>query len=502
MIPFGKILQFRYYDAATLERMKNDLALAAPLSFWTYCKKYYVDCARRDPYVEELKLLDGLFLSLQSEPGLITVHELYTNDDAVAEAYADMMQKHKELSEATAPITLRSLLNLANAYLLRGGKNLPHTLPTVFTEENGAPPRLLMINPSPKKETDLFALLLPATDPSVPAPDWEGLLSDRAFTAQIKSLHALSRTGILPALLWESDAFRINLDALCTAEKPSFAALLTQALRELYLVRIPSEAMHTVLDTANKHGFFVRIIAQAGIGGDMTAIYQRTPLFTLNTAFLKTLYSIRQITAKLQNEKDGELLSAESASEACATPVLDDFCGNQISISPKSAVFTNTFYASLLAVIRQCLCGSDYAEQRIHVEISLPKKLDEKASGAILSAVTAIYRLQAELGLLSESPRITVEKDLALPSISVIVCGDGAPLPTAAQEPGNSLSLLTVRAAENGLPDFDALRALLTTLKNLRREGRLLSARAELSKDTAAPISIFMESLAPIEIAY
>ena len=38
MIPFGKILQFRYYDAATLERMKNDLALAAPLSFWTYCK--------------------------------------------------------------------------------------------------------------------------------------------------------------------------------------------------------------------------------------------------------------------------------------------------------------------------------------------------------------------------------------------------------------------------------------------------------------------------------
>lgn len=497
MIPFGKILKFRSYDTAMLERMKKDLALSAPLPFWQHCKKYYGGRAGRDPYVEELKLLDLLFSSLQNEPRLIAIHKLYTNDKAVAETYADMMQKRKELTAATSPVTLGELLNLANAYLLRAGKH--SSIPVAISEEEDQGLRLIAAAPLPKCENDVFVLLRPDLKQEENTADPNSLLEGLALTSHIKHLQGLFAIGVLPSLLRECNAFRISLDAICTEQTPSFASFLTRSFRKGYLARISPNHLAEVSSAAENQGYSATVIAQADTGGSMTLLYHKKELFSLDTSFLKTMFTQQRVTAKLQNEGDGTLLSEEALPKEQDAIRLHAFCCNQTRVAPRDAFFTNTLYTALLAVIRQCLCGSDYTEQRLCTELRIPKKLNEQVCGNILSIVIALYRLQAELGILSAQPRTVVDRDLSTPSLSVLACGDGAPLPTTVQDRGHRTFTLRVDADACGFPDFEALRALLTRLKDLRRGGTLVSARAEISKDTSSPIQIFLESNEVVE---
>lgn len=500
MIPFGKILKFKSYDAEKLDRMKHDLALSAPSSLWQYCRQYYGNHAKRDPYVEELKLLDRLFLSLQAEPGLIAIHELYTNDTVVAETYADMMQKRNELGLAGAPVTLGMLLNLASAYLMRAGKKTPCGLPLIFTDPSINKTHLLTANASSKKNNDAFLLLSPDTEKEETVSDLDSLLECNAFTVLIKDMQSLAGHGILSLLLRDCDAFRIDLNAVCDRSDPVFAVALTRPINESYLIRIPQEAEEALRAIAQEYGYCAKTIAFADEGGLMTALYDQKELFTLEASFLKTLFPQQTITAKLSNEADGSLVPSESDAEPPLALATDAFCCNRIDIAPQNAFFTNVFYSALLAVIKQSLCGSEHSQQLLFVKLRIPKVLNEKAGGAILSAVVAIYRMQAELGMLLSPPSIKVDKAIGLPALSLVTCGDGAPLPTKSPTESNATYHLRIGEAENGLPDFAALRSLLKTLCKLRREGILCAASARISADTPnALITVVLECNTPIE---
>jgi hypothetical protein len=370
----------------------------------------------------------------------------------------------------------------------------------IFSAETDSEARLLATSTAKKKETDLFVLLSPDTECVIPAADLNGLMADPAFTTEIKSIQRVATGGVLLALLKECDAFEMDLDVMCDESAPTFAVALTRSMEGKYLIRISTESRDQVSSVAQGYGYHAQVVANADEGGTVTVFHRQNELFRLETSFLKTLFPQQKITAKLQDEKNGTLLPAKAFPAPPRALTLGGFSCNQASVAPTDAFFTNAFYTALLAVIRQCLCGSDYADQRLSVELRIPKRLDEKASGAILSTAIGLYRLQAELGLLSSAPRITVDKEISLPSLTVYTCGDGEPLPEALQNENATAYLVRITATENGLPDFDALRKLLAALCTLRREGALCSACVNVFENTPdAPISILLESANPLE---
>ena len=521
MTPFGKILKFGFYDAQQIERLKNDFSLSVSSLFLQYCANYYKKQARRDPYIEELKLLERLSVSLQNAPELIAVQELYTNDLAVAETYRDMMQKRRELmGDRSVPITAGELSTLANNTLLRVGKKPSQPFPLTVLEKG----RLLQIPAAydriPKSD-DAFLLL---SVPNQEEADLDGLFARNAFSSSIKSIQRIKNGGVILALLRECDAFRIDLDTLCDEGDSLFASILTEAFIGSYLIRIPRDAQEKVIATAQEHGICAKVIAHADKGGCMTALCQQKELFSLDTAFLKTLFSQRKISAKLQNEKDGSLLP--HGMESNLLP-LEDFCCNQTSCASQNAFFTNAFYTALLAIVRQCLCGSDYADQQISVELRIPERLDEKTSGAYLSTLIGLYRLQAELGILSAAPSTVTDGQIDSPTLSVFSLGKGKPLPCRLQATGSYVYLLRIATTENRLPDFDELRKQLWEISQWRRNGSLRSACAvcgdspedalrflsqgdlicSFDENTfrelpQSPVSVIVESAFPLETAH
>ena len=472
MIPFGKILKFKSYDAETLERMKNDLALSAPLPFWQYCKGYYNDHAKRDPYIEELRLLDGLFLSLQAETRLVRLQELYTNDGVVAQTYQDMMQKRKELfGGVSAQISLGELLSLADNYLLRAGKKPSAPFPLTFWEDSSTPGMIPSYG-NAKKSDDLFALLRPASFEIAQEPDLKGLLADPEFASEIKALQKIERGGILATLLRECTAFKLELDGLCSHENPSFAIALTENFLGDYLIRLPIDAEERASALAKKHGCIVKPIAHASAGGDMTVRIDQKEIFKLETAFLKTLFPQKILRAKLKNEKDGSIAPIKLAS----IPAPEGFSGVQASCAPKGAFFTGAIQTALAAVILQTLNGTAYWEQRLSISLQIPERADDSVGGDLLSIMIGLYRLQAELGIPSSS-RMVYDEAVSSPTVTVVAIGTGDADLRNPQDLSDALGGVEIPTQENGLPSFDKLREILESLIQKNQNEDIENAR-------------------------
>ena len=478
MIPFGKILKFKSYDAAQLERMKNDLGLQAPLSLWQYCVGYYGKSLKRDPYIEELKLLDRLFEAWQALPALISVQELYTNDDAVAETYGDMMQKRKELSGG-AQVFLGELLGLADAYLQRAGKRVSY--PQAFWED-GSTLSMIPASSLAKKKDDLFALVLPAPivapaeevtegdfeegvlEEELPrilqAPDRMGLWADPTFTAEIKALLPI-RGGILTTLLQEQDAFTLELSALCAQGKPCFAETLIGAHEGALMIRISATAEEPLNALAKEYGYTVKPVAYPDEGGEMTVLFEKKEIFRLETAFLKTLFPQKILRARLKNEADGAL--AQKSLSVLSAP--EGFSAVKAFCAPAGAFFTNALSTALDAVILQAWNGTAYWEQHLWISLQAPKKIDDHTGGDLLSAMIGLYRLQAELGI-PASTRTVYDENVSAPVLTVVACGKSDAPTQDAQALLQRLNATKLPLEENGLPRFEDLRELLKSISS------------------------------------
>ena len=482
MIPFGKILKFKSYDGAKLARMREDLALQAPLSLWQYCKEYYGSRAKRDPYIEELKLLDRIFLSLQERPDLLSVRELYTNDAFVARTYGDMMQKRRELSdESRAPISIGSLFTLANNYLQMIGKD-DRELPLLLWETQDKLRRIPTCDRTPKS-SDLFAILLPhplsilkkeeqeeqvanellldaeeapLAEP-MPQPDLDGLFENLEFTSQIRDLQSMGSQGLLTTLLQKNTAFKIDLTALCDRENPCFASVLTSDFEGALLIRIPHGKEETASSLAGAHGYLLKTVAYADEGGSMTLLLEGRELLTLETSFLKSLFEEKVLCAKLRNEKDGAL----ACQRIKLLPYQSGVCGTQVTCTVRNAFFTNALFSALSAVILQSLRGTSYREQQLAVSLQIPKAIDDRIGGDLLSTLIGLYRLQAELGILMTA-RIFPDNDATELTLTAISLGKN--LSADPEDAEKALRELEIPKDENGLPRFDELRQQLQAL--------------------------------------
>lgn len=110
-----------------LPRLNLDLGMSFSAETFLRLQTYFKTVALRDPTVGELRILNAAEESGLAAPDRIAVGELTTSSPAVAETWADMMEKHGSLhgafavsrsaAAATPPCTLTDALALTSRYL-------------------------------------------------------------------------------------------------------------------------------------------------------------------------------------------------------------------------------------------------------------------------------------------------------------------------------------------------------------------------------------------------
>ncbi len=120
-----------------VKKINGDFGLSLDLHGFTRLQRLFRDTLKRAPTAGELRLLDELDRAWRGYPDREAVGELYTDSPAVAETWADMMDKHARLCAAAGkkrendrpapPCTFEEALTLMGRYLHRTGRVLPAT---------------------------------------------------------------------------------------------------------------------------------------------------------------------------------------------------------------------------------------------------------------------------------------------------------------------------------------------------------------------------------------
>ena len=219
------VRRFRKYNVVQMMELKDLLDLQMAPSELSRCASYFGSTEKRDPTVEELKILDRIStLSMGNENLHLT--ELYTNDTFCADTYADMMNKRRELcADTETPISVGEAMNLATAYLGRIGKRTSpdgHTITlnhsSALTERaigiTGASVSL-SVDDAEVGEGDVFLLIHRGN-----LPFWkynsliDPLLSSREVCESAKAVLTVPQEGLLPLLLRRFEGVCYHLRAL------------------------------------------------------------------------------------------------------------------------------------------------------------------------------------------------------------------------------------------------------------------------------------------------
>lgn len=504
----GHVRQFGSYTTQQLERMKHDLGLRMPLPKLAFCASYYRTHEKRDPAIEEIQLLDLFSEATRELPHSIAPVELLTNDTFVAETYADVMNKRRELApDAKAPATLAEIMNLAGAYLGRIGKtpSLPATLfylenGTTATEHSSVSPNGCFTLHSIKKEKqpldagDLLVLLRPIVGlgPTNGKAPLSRLFDRTDLTDCFKMLRTVGKQGLLYEILNLTQGAQIELSRLSETGEPLPISMLVSAYEGNLLVRLSPDRFQAFAATSHRLGIRAFAFASVTQGSSITFLRNAKPLFSLQHGFLRALSPLHAASVKLGNENQytpAQILHTPRSAAPCkyiaqTADVPNDLTVNQnllcavAASQPKNGFFRNALETALAPVLMLAASGCDFSAQRCAVGLTLPQNsTDPLTAGEALSTLLGLYRLQAELALPLATGKITTDTKLSHPEITVFGMGEGTPCPNQFTGVGNHVYCIAPETQASGIPDFAALRKMLDTLSSLRRRGILASAR-------------------------
>ncbi len=501
----GSVRRFCDYNAAQLKKMKEDLNLSASEEQLKVCQDYY-RTVKRDPTVEELRFLDSV-AALAPQADGIMLSELYTNHSFVADTYADMMNKRRELNpDADHPISLKEALDLASAYLERSGKDrkLNNASPVFHAmeelDEYAAGARgsdvLLALNPPTKSsvlsEGDVFMLIHRGK-----MPMWKYLDSIGAFLAAdgirtvTKRSFQVSNGGLFPTLLPLCDGILYDLRAVAPDGCSTTAVQLVGKFSGYRVLAIKKEDAPSVAKIARESGFRPMIFAAVLDGQHTGLLYSQDESVFFETAFLRELTARSYTVAKLPDETNepcnniqNSIVNLESCPYLCDQRTTQRFTAEQgagcsaVYAKLSSNPFHWALQAALTAVLSTAAAGCPYSESRLAVSLRYPSPgLDPNRIGEAVAAILGVYRLQCELGIPSTITELTEDGEADQSVLNVFSVTPSPTLPSRFSKRGTRLYCISPVFDQNGLPDFNALRALLRELAEFCRQGDLHSVR-------------------------
>lgn len=512
----NKMVKFGLYTAPLLEKAKAELGLHLPVRSLAVAAAYYQKTLHRDPTVDEIRILDALWQSKTESPELIAVTELLTNDAEVAETYADMMSKRRELLPDTdTPATLPELFRLANEYLRRAGKAGMSAEQTFLLEDRLYSPSsasgstyalhadarfgLRAVNgQNPNTEIDdVWVILKPNTSAYRFRRALEKLWRTPALTREIKAVRLIGKQGLLCELLSGFEGVAVDLSHL-DGQDPT-----TDQLVGRYLIRVAGNRFADFAKALRPAGITAGIIAKPQRNAELRLVAKNTPHIVWSYDFLNAALISRPSRVTLANEQEGTdaPICTRPLTTASSTYLAVDHSETRslVSLSEKTACavatckpqdrfFHNAFGAALAPVLKLAVAGVDFTKISLAVALTLPPMwhAQEEQIGAALSSILGLYRLQTELGIRMAAGKIVCNSDATLPELTVYaLTGENTVDMPCFDAVDHSLYCLAPQAQPCGLPDMNELRRLLLSIADLRRCGSLAGARPLLGETVA-----------------
>jgi len=498
--------------------LKERLSLSMSREAILYCANYYKNTAKRDPYIDEIKMLDQLSAALEKDAHSVSPVQFFTNDAFVAQTYADLLNKRAELyPNYTTPCTLGEAAELASAYLLRAEKKPPLKDVSLVPEnvrENrfsvgadcvcpvGSTYRLQMLpyHSIAPVASDILVLLSPRQNQ--PTSQFAGLcdklLQDERLMQHVKAVRTVRNDGVLRELLSMTNSVRIHLSAFALHGVAVPATVLCNAYGGCRILRIGAQSLSAVMQYMITRELQAFPFAQITSDQKFTLSRNQNESFALDPLFLRKLYHYKPTNAKLTDEKTlpPDPIQFGTANEASckylATGVnsckgdlsyLNGMLAASATAAPKQTFFKTSLYTALIPVISLAVSGIPAATQGLSIALELPSDCnDPHVLGNCMATILGIYRAQIELGLPAQSVTVRSFEDVQSPTVTAFSIAHTEAIPECFTTPGNTVYCVSPAVDACGLPDFAALRQLLEQLVRLRRDGSITAFRVLINQ--------------------
>ena len=506
------IHNFRNLRGGQFDSLREELGITLSDEQLTACAIHCALVLRREPIIGELLLWDRL---AQEKPSAVNtlLHSLETKSATIAETYADMMEKHRDLAPTSASLSLREALSLATDALERGGKErelknyalrLTDRLAAPFVAngmgEKNASAFLSVFQKAirfPSDEAGLLCMLINKGDrlPYALESALFPVLESEDLQKKLHGCFPVSKSGLLSALLSRFDGFTIDLSRLKASSLPK---ALAEDFAGDWVFVLSKTAVDEVLERLLANGIAGTVFAQLTENNQVTLLGQKA--LTESVDFLRSL-TLPQTDLAVTLQAD-VALTAPVSLQSCAgyhcryLPSENRFdqsasvlgmVASAASASLDEGAFPSAVLASLAPVLSCALSGVDYSEARLAVNFALPKAGFDHSHA--FAAAIGLYRVQAELGLPAADIRIE-EKEVDAPALSIFALGKGAQAPAAKLIGLDSkIYWIPVSLSPEGLPDFAELRNLLADLAAQAKHGVIRSARVVLQQAPKAVLA-------------
>ena len=454
---------FTQMNADAYRKLNADFGLALDAKGFARLQDLFRTLLHREPTVGELFLLDQIDRLGCHQPHRRAMGELYTNSPAIAEAWADMMAKRKELYTAKGllhskpctppPCTMEDALSLLGRYLHRKGLVSPLTDGLLHGEKNAKGRIAVLSTPAQEanavaegyvllKRLDLenatrslwvrrgpamavtpvapgdFLVCLPSPDPEVLAD----LLTKERMKKRpsVGGIVPLSRRSPLEAVLTLCDGADIYPTRLprsydeIQADASPLAHLCKPPVPNPdthpdYLLRIPAQKIREWVETFRGAGIAALPVGQVK-AGEQICVYlkqghKEIPVATLNSNLLRTYPSIALFRCQPEADPAKEV-------EIPSPTVLDlPEWGLTMASTTVTVTEAETGYMAAMGAVSGAVSpliahGLPTREIRLSVSI-LAHGHEEKLDGPLTELVCGLYRAAAEGGMALEDPALT-----------------------------------------------------------------------------------------------
>ena len=489
------LVNFPFLSEHDLSRLARELSLSMGSLGLRFCQSYY-RTQKRDPRIEELRLLDSIVKDGYARPDTLLLSEMTTESDAIADTFADLMTRRSAAQRADKkPLSLATLAGLMEAWLtlhdpedaspadvgirfspyrdlLLAADGYQHTASSGNEDTDisiGVRPHAFAKNTQAPTAGDyVFAVLSPEGADEPFFRTLSGFLSSPAITEVVKSVKIVKKQALLPLLVDMEVGMTVYPERVFKDTDPvsAFVQPVTGAL----LIASPSLSADLLLEAQDCD---LRVCLLAKIGAaDTLRVTANGSTMQLHLSFLRSLTFPRLCTATVKAPSDGE---ADVSLNRIGTCTLN---GRRNAVVKVDAHGTASFRAALLGTVyslSHCVAaGADVTKTKLATALTLsPHRI-----GDALGAILGLYRAQAELALRGNPPCLTIDKAAETSFSAVTVAPLPAVTPSAtAQGKGTKIFYLDPLYTADGIPDFADLKKLYGYVGALIADGKVLSIR-------------------------
>lgn len=490
------VQNFGFFTSEALQKVKNDLELKCELRELVYIQSYYINRARRDPFLDELRFLDAIITYRKSDTARFVLERLSTDSKAVGESFSDAVQKLNELGH-TSPYGFDRIANAADEYLDRAGKRtatpgifgkcgdqaalefyFKGCTPVAMPETDcsrcvigkpSKPPRKIL----PVSANDVFVIIhaLDGNESESIGERIEALVYHPSICGHVRKIRPADGGAIFDYMTSASAGFYADALPLPPADNEStpFDRLFARR-KNCVVTAVGAHMLSHVESIAQTLGLCVVAFGHPLKAKRVSVRYGGLLPVDFDSEFISGLPLRLPVSADIfRAEDDGSL---HSSGLSCAEGIV--FASSSCRGGSVRQV-SDSIVAAVSPLVAE---GVHFNDISVSFDCKLPlMSADSTAQSAATSLLLGRYRAQAELCLRSEGNRYVCTSD----NISISTFARAAqPKKETDASVGRvgSLYLVAVSRREDGLLDFDSLRKLYGYVLSLIENGRAVSVTA------------------------